>query len=289
MKQAKRRQPSGPTRIERTKQLHKRAAEIKLPAKERVGDSCPGPDVVERILVSDRLFLLARLSPSLAHEIINPVSAVINLATLMQHILKDDGIPPGRVPEFRGYLSQLIGESGRAGRIASEMLAFARGSGCKPARTEVNEMVRHAVSLASHMFKTEDVETRLDLGEGLPMIHCERSRIEHAMLHMLLNAAEAVEGRALRRVTVQTMLRNDGRAVTLRILDTGVGIRDEQIPRIFEPFFTTKQKPGNLGLGLTIARRLLSEEQATISVESRKDEGTAFMIEVPVRSSGEAK
>src|SRR4030042_3937942 len=80
---------------------------------------------LDKILGSDRLRLIGRLSASVAHEIINPVSAALNLAPLLQQILKDDGIPPERIAEFRGHLSHVIRETARAGRIASEFVMFA--------------------------------------------------------------------------------------------------------------------------------------------------------------------
>lgn len=244
MEQARRQKSGGSSRVKRRPRLEQHAAKAKSTAPGLTGGVPLGPDVVERILLSDRFILLAKLSASMAHEIINPVSAVLNLATLMQHILKDDGIPTGRVAEFRGYLSQVIGESGRAGRIASELLAFSRASIREPGRTDPNEIVRQAFSLASHMLKIEDVECRLDLGEGLPLVYCDGTRIERALLHLLINAAEAVEGRELRRITIDTRLKADRRTVVLRISDTGEGIPDERLPRIFDPFFTTKQKRG---------------------------------------------
>ncbi len=289
MKQARRSQRSGSGGITRGPQRRPHAARGRSSGRGLDARSQPGPDLVEHILQSDRFILLAKLSPSMAHEIINPIAAVINLATLMQHILKDDGIPAGRISEFRGYLSQVIGESGRAGRIASEMLAFSRASSRAPESTDANEIARHALSLASHMLKTEDVESHLDLGEGLPMVRCDRSSIEHALLHMLVNAAESVQGRELRSVTIKTRLREDKRAVVLQIRDTGEGIPGERISLIFEPFFTTKEKPGSLGLGLTIVRNLLQAQRAAVKVDSTLNEGTTFTVELPISSIGEER
>jgi C4-dicarboxylate-specific signal transduction histidine kinase len=245
--------------------------------------------MIERILQSNRFLLLARLSPPMVHEIINPVSAVLNLATLMQHILKDDGIPSGRVMEFRSYLTQVISESKQAGRIASEMRSFARATSYEPRRNDLNEVIRQALSLASHIFKLEDVESRAELADGLPDVRCDCPRLQQALLNLLVNAAEAVEGRQHRRVTVETRLHENGHAAVLEITDTGAGISPEHLPRIFDPFFTTKDKPECLGLGLTIARSIMEAHGGSIEVKTRLGEGTTIMVTLPGGNAGEQR
>src|SRR5262249_39728456 len=80
----------------------------------------------KKLVQSDRLAPLGQLSASVAHEINNPISGVLNLAMLLQRMLKENGVPPERLPEFRKYLAQVINETGRVGRIVSDLLAFSR-------------------------------------------------------------------------------------------------------------------------------------------------------------------
>ena len=101
----------------------------------------------QKLLQSDRLASLGQLSASVAHEINNPLSGVLNLSMLMQRLLTDDGIPPGRLQDFRKYLSQVVNETTRVGRIVSDLLAFSRRS--KPQRVEAeSEQDRHHHALA---------------------------------------------------------------------------------------------------------------------------------------------
>ncbi len=88
----------------------------------------------QKLQTSDRLASLGQLSASVAHEINNPISGVLNLCMLMQRILKDDGIPAARVPEFRKYLQQVTSETTRVGRIVSDLLAFSAGAASRSAR-----------------------------------------------------------------------------------------------------------------------------------------------------------
>jgi two-component system, NtrC family, sensor kinase len=238
--------------------------------------------VLERILRSSRCLLIARLAAPAAHEIINPVSAVVNLASLMQSVLTDDGISAQKTTEFRSYVSQVIGEATRAGRIASEMLAFARATSREPIRADLNGIVRRTLSLAVHLLKTEDVDSRLALSDGLPWVRCDSAQVQYGLLHMVINAAEAVEGRERRQVTISTRLREDGRAVLIEVQDTGEGISSEHRPRIFEPFFTTKKRPENLGLGLTVARAVMEAHRGSVRVESGPGQATAVTLVLPV-------
>jgi C4-dicarboxylate-specific signal transduction histidine kinase len=245
--------------------------------------------MIDRILQSNRFLLLARLSPPMAHEIINPLSAVLNLASLMQHILKDDGIPPGRVAEFRNYLTQVISESKQAGRIASEMQSFAHAMSRRPSGTDLNEVVRQALSLASHTLKLGDVESEVELVDGLPGVRYDGPQLQQALLNLLVNAAEAVEGRQHRRVTVETKPDESRRSAVLEITDTGAGISAEHLPRIFDPFFTTKDRPECLGLGLTIARSIVEAHGGSIEVKTRPGEGTTIMVVLPGSNTGEQR
>ncbi|MBP1595617.1 MAG: integral rane sensor signal transduction histidine kinase [Acidobacteria bacterium] len=251
--------------------LSVRAAEIDLPAGR-----------FDRILGSDRWRLIGKLSAPVAHEIINPVSAALNLASLMQHILKGEGVPPERIAEFREHLSHVIRETARAGRLASEFVMFAHAKGQEPRPADPNEVVRRAVSLASHMFKVGDIETHLHLSDLLPRIRCDSVRMQQALLNLFMNAAEALEQSERREVVVETRLPGQGEGVVLEIRDTGEGIAPELLPVIFDPFFSTRNRYDNLGLGLTVAREIVLAHRGRIEVQSRPGNGTTVTVILPV-------
>ena len=104
----------------------------------------------QKLRQTDRLASLGHLAASVAHEINNPVSGVLNLGMLMQRILTDDGIPPERIPEFRKYLSQVVQETSRVGRIVSDLLSFSRRSKPQRAEADLNRIVKTTLSLTSH-------------------------------------------------------------------------------------------------------------------------------------------
>jgi len=242
----------------------------------------------QKLRQSDRLASLGQLAASVAHEINNPISGVLNLSMLMQRILKDDGIPPERVPEFRKYLSQVVNETSRVGRIVSDLLSFSRRSKLQRAAGDLNRIVKVTLSLASHKLKLGNVDVDLDLADDLPPVLCDSSQIQQVVLNLVLNGAEATQSRAERRLAIHTRPAEDGSAVALSIQDNGEGIRPENLHRIFDPFFTTKVEGKGVGLGLAVSYGIIEAHGGDIAVSSRPGEGATFTITLPVyRTAGE--
>ena len=149
----------------------------------------------KKLLQSDRLASLGQLSVSVAHEINNPISGVLNLSMLMQRMLKDDGIQPERIAEFRKYLGQVTGETARVGRIVSDLLAFSRRSKPQRAQADLNRIVRTTLSLVEHKMKLSNVALEANYCEELPSVPCDPSQIQQVVLNLLLNAAERHKAR----------------------------------------------------------------------------------------------
>lgn len=235
----------------------------------------------QKLLQSDRLASLGQLSASVAHEINNPVAGVLNMAMLMQRILKDDGIPPERVADFRRYLTQVAQETSRVGRIVSDLLAFSRRPSPHRAETDVNAVIRNTVSLAGHKLKLASIEPKLELAEDLPPVLCDRSQLQQVILNLVLNAAESMQAKKGGELVVATG-RADGHSVWLRVADQGEGIPAEVLPRIFDPFFTTKAEGKGVGLGLAVTYGIIQAHGGDIEVMSEPGSGTTFVVTLPL-------
>jgi two-component system NtrC family sensor kinase len=248
-----------------------------------------------KLLQADRLASLGQLAASVAHEINNPISGVLNLSMLIERIMNSGGIPPGREAEVRKYLGQISAETARVGRIVSDLLAFSRRSKPQRVSADLNRLIRTTVGLVGHKLKLSDAEPVLDLADDLPPVECDGSQIQQVILNLVLNAAEAMQSKGGGTLTVRTRLLPDGSAVELRVQDTGEGIAPENLSKIFDPFFTTKPEGKGVGLGLAVLYGIVKAHDGEVEVTSRRDQGTTFTITLPLKPGtsaaepGEAK
>jgi two-component system NtrC family sensor kinase len=242
----------------------------------------------EKLEQSARLASLGRLSASVAHEINNPLSGILNLSMLMQRLLTDDGIPRARLEEFRGYLALVIRETRRIGRIVSDLLLFSRGSRRTPRSADLNQIIYTTLSLVEHKLKSMNVQTELHLASALPPMLCDDSQIQEVVLNLVLNAGEATLAHGRGKVMIQTSVDSQRGCLVLKVSDDGEGIAQENVPRIFEPFFTTKEDGKGVGLGLAVVYGIVQSHGGEIEVSSEVGKGTTFTLIFPETSAGSA-
>ena len=242
----------------------------------------------QKLMQTDRLASLGQLAASVAHEINNPLSGVLNLSKLMQRILKDDGIPPSRVEEFRRFLSQVVNETSRVGRIVSDLLAFSRRSKPQSKRADLNAIVKTTISLVSHKLALGNVEVKLNLAENLPVVPCDSSQMQQVVMNLIMNAAEATYRKGHGNVTITTRAQADGSKVVLEVVDNGEGIAPESLSKIFDPFFSTKEEGKSVGLGLAVVYGIVDSHGGDIEVKSKRGEGSMFRVVLPLSPEQEA-
>lgn len=244
----------------------------------------------QKLVQSDRMASLGQLSASVAHEINNPVAGILNLSMLLQRILREDGVPPARLADFKRYLAQITSETSRVGRIVSDLLAFSRRPAPHRSETDLNGVIQNTLSLISHKLKLNNVEARLELDPALPHVQCDRSQIQQAVLNLVLNAAEAMQGKPSPLLTIASG-RGRGAAAWFRVSDNGEGMTPEVMKQIFDPFFTTKPDGKGVGLGLAVTYGIVHSHGGEIEVKSAPGQGTAFTVTLPLQSppvSGQA-
>lgn len=240
----------------------------------------------QKLLHSDRLASLGQLSASVAHEINNPISGVLNLSMLLQRMLKADGVPPERLDDFRRYLAQITSETTRVGRIVSDLLAFSRRSKPQRADADLNKIIRNTVSLVGHKLKLCDSTAILDLDEQLPLVKCDASQIQQVVLNLVMNAAEATHAKGGGKVVITTRRAEQGDCVELIVEDNGEGIPPENLSKIFEPFFTSKADGKGVGLGLAVLYGIVREHDGEVEVKSKVGVGTRFTVSLPLVAAG---
>jgi two-component system NtrC family sensor kinase len=238
-----------------------------------------------KLVQSDRLATLGQLAASVAHEINNPISGVLNLSMLLERLMAAGTYPAGRETEFRKYLSLISTETARVGRIVSDLLAFSRRSKPQRAPADLNKLVRTTIGLADHKLKLISADIVLDLQENLPLVECDSSQIQQVILNLVLNGAQAMQPNGGGKLTIRTRLIQQDSTVELCVEDTGEGIAPENLSKIFDPFFTTKAEGKGVGLGLAVLYGIVKAHEGEVEVASQRNRGTTFTVTLPLKSS----
>jgi len=236
-----------------------------------------------KLMQTDRLVSLGQLAASVAHEINNPISGVLNLSMLLQRIVdRNEQVPPERLPEFRRYLGQVVSETARVGRIVADLLAFSRRSRRADALASMREIVEKTVTLVSHKLELGGVSLTLDLRDAEPSLRCDPSQMQQVVMNLLLNAAEATPPGG--SVTVATRIETAAERLVLEVSDTGSGMSPAIVDKIFDPFFTTKEEGKGVGLGLAVVYGIIQAHGGEIEVRSAVGQGTTFRVLLPLDS-----
>jgi signal transduction histidine kinase len=232
----------------------------------------------ERLVRSERLASVGRLSAGLAHEIGNPLAAILGF----QELLLAGGLNEA---DQKDFLQRMKRETERIHRILRDLLDFARpasprGEGEREAAGDVGEAVADVLSLVRPQKALREVELRAEIALDLPKVTLSHQRLVQVILNLVLNAADAVSPRTGGRVVVRAERREAG-GVRLAVEDNGPGIAPSVRDRLFEPFVTTKAVGEGTGLGLAVCRGLVEAVGGSISAETGEDGGALCVIELP--------
>jgi two-component system NtrC family sensor kinase len=235
-------------------------------------------DVTERrhleanLAQSEKLAAVGQLAAGVAHEINNPLTAVIANAQLMQRSLPPDS-------EMQESVELILIAGSRAAQVVRNLLDFARKEQYRFDRTEINETIRKTLELVQHEVLSRSIEVKFDPDPDLPRIMASGDHLQGVWLNLILNAFDAFDGKP-GEIWVST--RQQERTVQVVIEDTGKGIPAEILPRIFEPFFTTKLPGQGTGLGLSVCHQIIKQHGGTILAESEAGHGTRFTVTLPI-------
>jgi two-component system NtrC family sensor kinase len=221
---------------------------------------------------SEKLAAMGQLAAGVAHEINNPLSAIIANTQLLQRDLPAD--------DERQESLELIGKAGdRALRVVRNLLDFARQDRYEFTATDVNDSLQSALDLIEHQFRARSITLHSDLADDLPLIQASHDHLQGVWLNLLLNARDAFAGQG---GDIRLTTACQGGEVRVTVADTGTGIPPERLSKIFEPFYTTKQAGQGTGLGLSLCQRIVKQHGGHILVESKVGQGTVFTVVLPV-------
>jgi two-component system NtrC family sensor kinase len=219
---------------------------------------------------TEKLASLGRLAAGVAHEINNPLTGVLTFAHLLREKENMDA-------EDRQDLDLIIHETTRAAEIVRGLLDFARERPTLREPLDLNDAVRRTVRLIANQQKFEHITIDEVLEDSLPEVLGDMNQIQQVLLNLSLNACTAMAGGG--RLTIRTGA-DDGH-VTLRVADTGSGIKAEHLEKIFEPFFSTQPVGKGTGLGLSVSYGIIEQHGGTVEVQSTEGQGATFLITLP--------
>jgi signal transduction histidine kinase len=227
---------------------------------------------------------IGRLVSGIAHDFNNMVGAILGWAELGRDETRADSSVHDR-------FLKICGQSIRAGKLTSQLLAFAGGQILQPRKVDLNAVIQEEMSLLSRIIG-DAIDVRVQLASDLPAILADASQIEQALMNLCLNARDAMPDGG--RLTVETQnvvvepkfclehsLLQPGNYILLSVTDTGDGIDQTIIQHIFEPFFTTKAISNGTGLGLATVYDIVKQHGGLIVASNREEGGASFRVYLP--------
>jgi len=230
-----------------------------------------------RIRRVERLNMLARLAASLAHEIRNPLNAIVINLEVLKNVMKQ--LPPRSLQKANGYVRILSEELERLRNALDSFLDLANPIEVVRSVIEVNQIVKDALTLMHHQVEQAGIEICDNIDSSPIYVEGNEDQLKQAILNLILNAIEAMPSGG--RLSVST--KKDSGLGIMEIADTGIGIPEEIQDDILDFYFTTKGS--GTGLGLPIVARIVEFHRGGMDFESTEGEGTKFTLELPLSAS----
>ncbi len=229
-----------------------------------------------QLIQAAKLAAIGELTAGVAHELNNPLTAVLGFASLLLQQTADDD-------PARQDLATIVSEASRARDIVRRLMDFARQSEPRRQRVDLNLTVQETLALIRQHMEKKGVLLEESYAPNLPWLRLDVGQMKQVFFNLITNAYQAMPHGG--KLSVSTTRQGD--KVAVHIADTEVGIPPEHLERIFDPFFTTKTADQGMGLGLSVSLGIVQSHGGSIEVESTVGQGSVFTVWLPIEELGE--
>ncbi len=231
-----------------------------------------------------RVTMMGELTASIAHEVNQPLAAVVNNANACISLLPDNA--PG-LEEVRLALAEIIEDATRASEVIARVRQLAKRGPVERSLLDLGDVVNDVVALARSESAARQITIRTELPADLPVVSGDRVQLQQVLLNLVINGMDAMnsveESRRVLVISGSVGAREGAPETWLSVKDSGVGIRDEEMEHIFDAFFTTK--PLGMGMGLAISRSILEAHGGRLWAERTRGPGATFVFSLPSNGS----
>ncbi len=234
-------------------------------------------DLQAELLHASRLSVMGQMASTMAHELNQPLTAVMNYLEAARHLLESGPQSAARVGEL---MARAVGQAERAGDVIRKLRQFVSKGETDRRAESLNRLVEEALALALVGARQSGVRVSLDLDRNLMPVLVDAVQIQQVVLNLVRNAVEAMEAVERRELIIATCVIAGEKMAEVRVVDSGPGIAPEVADRLFQPFVTTKQS--GMGLGLSICREIVEAHHGRLTVVANPSGGTVFRLTLPM-------
>jgi PAS domain S-box-containing protein len=231
----------------------------------------------------NRVMTMGELTASIAHEVNQPLAAIIASGDSCSAWLCKD---PPNLDRARAAASRMIQAATQASDIVQRLRALFKKTTSRTASVDMNAVIEDTISLVHHETERNKIFLRTELDAGVPSVSGDRVQLQQVILNLAMNGIEAISGLDTepKRLMIRSTLSNT-RELLVSVEDTGLGIEVEHADRVFAPFFTTK--PEGIGMGLPICRSIIAAHGGRLWADKNESRGTAFRFTLPITTPSE--